>query len=76
MLTQKDMVIIFLGREIWSDPRITEELGPRHIGYPLVMKHWLENPRLEWRFLARKITQKQSIFQQAMFDYRRVAKQL
>ena len=57
MLTQKDMVIIFLGREIWSDLRITEELGPRHIGYPLVMKHgWLENPRKEWRFLARKLT--------------------
>ena len=34
-----------------------------------VIKHgWLENPRAEWRFLARKITDRWSIFQHAMFD--------
>ena len=31
--------------------------------YPLVIKHgWLENPQTEWRFLARKIIDKWSIF--------------
>ena len=34
---------------------------------------WLENPRTEWRFLARKITYKWSIFQHAMFGYRKVS---
>ena len=37
---------------------------------------WLENPRAEWRFLARKISYKSSIFQQTMFDYRRVVSTL
>ena len=41
--------------------------------YPLAIKHGvLENPRTEWRFIARKITDQWSIFQHAMFDYRRV----
>ena len=33
---------------------------------------WLENPRTEWRLIARKISDKWSIFQQAIFDYRRL----
>ena len=38
-----------------------------------VIKHGvLENPRTEWRFLARKSTDKWSIFQHAMFDYQRL----
>ena len=39
----------------------------------MVIKHgWVENPRTEWRFLARKITDNWSILQHTMFDYRRV----
>ena len=38
-----------------------------------VIKHgWLENPRPEWRLLAGQITDTWSIFQQAMFDHRKV----
>ena len=33
---------------------------------------WLENPRTEWRFLARNIADKWSLFQYAMLDYRTV----
>ena len=33
---------------------------------------WMENPRTQWRILARKIVDKWSIFQHAMFDYWRV----
>ena len=35
-----------------------------------ITQGWLKYPRTEWRFLARKITDKRSIFQHAMFDYR------
>ena len=42
-------------------------------GNCLGIKHGqLENPRTQWRFLAGKITCKQSISQHAMFDYRMV----
>ena len=40
------------------------------------IKHgWLENPRTQWRFLGRKITDScgRFILQQTMFDYRRVS---
>ena len=41
--------------------------------YHLVIKHGLlENPLTEWRFIARNIIDKWSIFQQARFDYRRL----
>ena len=41
--------------------------------YPLVIRHgWLEHPRSEWRFLARKITYVYGLFSIAMFDYGRV----
>ena len=36
----------------------------------------LELPHFRWRFLARKIIDQWSIFQQTMFDYRRVPQQL
>ena len=38
---------------------------------PGVIKHgWLENPRTELRFLARKINYRWSIFLHTIFDYR------
>ena len=40
--------------------------------YPLVIKHGNGKSPYQWRFLARKITDKSSMFQQAMFDYQRV----
>ena len=43
------------------------------MNYPPVIKHGLlGNPQSEWRFIARKITDQWSIFQQAMLDYWRV----
>ena len=33
---------------------------------------WLENPGSEWRFLAGKIIDFSTVFQQAMVDYQRV----
>ena len=37
-----------------------------------VHQTWLENPRTEWRFLARNITYFYAAFSIAMYDYRRV----
>ena len=46
------------------------EHGPVRVDLPSgVIKHgWLENPRTQWRYLARKINDIWSIFQHAMFD--------